>query len=121
MVRADEAPAAEAALVTDDGRAAVAADVVERVYGSFLAADDDHAVAGEVVADVLPARRDLRLVADEAPARSPEPLELEREVLGIDVLVALESELRKLRDRDLDSHGSEPPSSGRGWLPILFR
>jgi hypothetical protein len=93
---ADEACAAGPALVADERRAPVAADVVERVHRAFLAADDDHAVPGEVVADVLPAGGDLRLVADEPPASPPEPLELESEVLGTDVLVLFEAELRKL-------------------------
>ena len=120
MVRADEPATADAALVGDDGRAAVAADVVERVHRSVLAPDHDHAGAGEVEAHELPARRDLRLVADEPPSRLPKPLDLERAVFGIDVLVPFEADLRKLGDRDLDSHRSEPPWCAPGWSPILL-
>ena len=97
----------------DERRAPVAADVVERVHRALLAADDDHAVAGELEADVLAASRDLGLVADEPPVAPPEPFELERVVLGIDVLVSFEAELRELGDRDLDGHlGEKPPSGG---------
>ena len=81
-------------LVADDGRSPVAADVVERVHGSFLTADDDQAVAGEVKTDVLPAGRDLRVVRDEPPPGPPEPLQLESEARGLHVLVPLEAELR---------------------------
>ncbi len=117
VVRADEPATAHAALVGNDGRAAVAAHVVERVHRSVLASDHDHAVAREVEAHELPARRDLRLVAHEPPSGLPKPLDLEREVFGIDVLVPFEADLRKLGDRDLDSHRSEPPWCGRGARP----
>ena len=85
-------------------RAPVAADVVERVHRSVLAPDTITLSPARSKRTNCPRRGDLRLVAHEPPSGPPEPLDLEREVLGIDVLVPFEAELRKLGDRDLDSH-----------------